>query len=286
MPRNVVYTCLFGYSEPFADHDYSDSSVDYVCFTDDPSLTSSRWQFRVVENRMIDSHRLSKSFKHLPHRHLGAYARSLYIDNTIRLKVAPSEIFGRFDDDLVMFKHPWRDCVYEEAEAVIESSYDDPDLVRRQMRFYRALGYPANNGLSAASFLLRNHHNAALQAVSEDWHGQVLRYSKRDQLSWNVCAWYRKFRFSVIDEPVADNAMIAWPVVDGGVRLPRDFDDEIYLSLNRDVRAGGMNPRQHYLQYGAGEGRAYKSGLQGPLAMHLKARVRGLKHRIRRWRRA
>lgn len=280
MPRNVVYTCLFGYSEPFADHDYDDDSVDYVCFTDDPSLTSARWRFHLVENRMIDPPRLSKSFKHLPHRYLGDYARSLYIDNTVRLKVAPSEIFDRFDDDLTVFKHPWRGCVYEEAEAVIEAGYDDPDVVRRQMRFYRDLGYPANNGLVTAAFLLRNHGSAALSAVSEDWHGQVLRHSKRDQLSWNVCAWHRRFRFSVIDESITDNALVAWPVVAGGARLPRDFDDEIYLSLNPDVRDAGMNPRKHYLQHGAAEGRAYKIAARASVMARLKQRVAGLRQRF------
>ena len=41
-------------------------------------------------------------------------------------------------------------------------------------------------------------------------------------------------------------------------RLPSDFDPAIYLALNPDVRAAGVNPRQHYLRHGMIEGRPYK----------------------------
>jgi len=256
MQRNVVYTCLFGHSETFANHDYQDDSVDYICFTDDETLTSTCWKFIVVENKLIDPHRLSKSFKHLPHRYLGNYERSLYIDNTVKLKIEPSEIFKAFSDDLVVLKHPVRDCVYDEAKAVIDLEYDNPEIVKRQMRFYRDLGYPKHNGLITSTFLLRNHNDEALQAVNEDWHKQILLYSKRDQLSWNVCAHYRNFRYHAIDEKVRNNSLFAWPV--SGTRLPRDFDDKTYLSLHPDVRADRINPRKHYLLYGLAEGRPYK----------------------------
>jgi hypothetical protein len=267
MQRNVVYTCLFGHSEQFSDHDYEDDSVDYICFTDDPSLVSAKWQFRVVENKFLDSHRFSKSFKHLPHRYLPEYARSLYIDNTVMLKRPPSEIFADLRAvTLAMLKHPDRDCIYDEARAVLHAQYDDPAIVRDQMRFYRSLGYPANNGLDATTFLLRDHNSTALISVNEDWHRQVLRYSKRDQLSWNVCAWLHGFRYTRIDERLQDNTFFSWPVVKGNVRLPRNFDDEMYLSLNPDVKQAGLDPRSHYLAEGHRKGRPY---------MRLRERIKG-----------
>jgi hypothetical protein len=42
------------------------------------------------------------------------------------------------------------------------------------------------------------------------------------------------------------------------VRMPPDFDPELYLALNPDVRAAGAEPRKHYLRHGFVEGRAYK----------------------------
>lgn len=40
--------------------------------------------------------------------------------------------------------------------------------------------------------------------------------------------------------------------------LPEGFDPEVYLRLNPDVRAAGLNPRQHYLDHGRHEGRAWR----------------------------
>jgi hypothetical protein len=86
----------------------------------------------------------------------------------------------------------------------------------------------------------------------------VLKYSKRDQLSWNVCAWFHRFFFRSLDVDLMNNNLISWPVVSGGIRLPRDFEDERYRSLHPDVRAPRVNPRQHFLACGMVEGRRYK----------------------------
>ena len=41
--------------------------------------------------------------------------------------------------------------------------------------------------------------------------------------------------------------------------LPGDFDPNVYLELNPDVARAGVDPATHYLQYGAKEGRLYRS---------------------------
>lgn len=256
--RRVVYTCLFGYSEPFADYDYDDRNVDYVCFTDDPDLTSSIWTIVHVDNPLLDRARLSKRFKALAHLVLPQYESSIYLDNTIRLKQPPSRLFEMFGGhEMAMLWHPQRDCVYDEAREVLALGYDKPDIVNAQMDFYRRLGYPEHNGLNKAGFLMRRHASEAVARTCLEWHGQVLRHSLRDQLSWNVCAWMTGLSFHTIKKDFYDNDLLSWPVVPGRIRLPRDFDDETYLALHADVRAAGINPRKHYLLFGAKERRAY-----------------------------
>jgi hypothetical protein len=259
--RRVVYTCLFGYSEKFNDYMFDDEDIDFVCFTDDPNLKSSNWQIRFAENNLLDPARLSKSFKHLPHRCFPDYDQSLYIDNTIQLLRQPSSIFPLLEEtqnSLVMFRHPFRDCVYDEAEAVTSANYDDPNRVKAQMEFYESLGYPSHNGLNKTFFLLREHGDVDLRKVNEAWHTQVLCHSKRDQLSWNVCAWVHNFKYSSMPIDLEDNEFLRWPVVPKNVRLPRDFDDTLYLRFHPDVAQAGLNPRLHYLRYGMREGRPYK----------------------------
>ena len=114
--RRVVYTCLFGYSETFADRLYPrDGVTDYVCFTDDRSLTSRLWQFRYIDaTKLGPVKKAAKMVKILPHRFVGDYGSSLYIDNTVELTAPPSKLvsfLNRSKSPMVCFRHPDRDCV-------------------------------------------------------------------------------------------------------------------------------------------------------------------------------
>lgn len=258
-PRCVVYTCLFGFSEHFNDFVYErDDNIDFICFTDDPELRSAFWKMKIANPELLDPTRAAKQIKALPHRFLSEYDWSLYIDNTVRLKRPPKQLFQDFlattSSPFVSFSHPERNCVYEEADEVIERGLDNPDRVRAQMRFYRELGYPVQNGLGTNNFILRRHHDPILMPVMERWHQQVLCHSKRDQLSLNPVMWFVRFEPKYLDLQFSDFELFEWPVIKNDVRIPRNFDDSLYLQLNPDVK---INARRHYLFYGAAEGRPH-----------------------------
>ena len=257
--RRVVYTCLFGHSEPFSDWRYeSDGSIDFVCFTDDPSLSSSFWHVHLMPPCLLDPGRASKRIKHLPHKYLASYDESLYLDNTVRLRLPPAAMFAKLEraDLFRCFRHLYRQCVYDEAAEVIKGQLDDPARVQAQMTYYQnVLHYPKMNGLIASSNLLRRHNDPAVIAVSEEWHQQILRHSVRDQLSFNVAAWHHGFTINYFDNLLTD--LVERPALKGP-RLPHDFDETRYLGLHPDVKAAGLDPRLHYRLYGIAEGRAYK----------------------------
>jgi hypothetical protein len=161
---------MFGYSERFNDFVYEGAEdIDFICFTDDPKLSSAFWQMKVVPSGLLDPARTAKQFKALPHRFLSDYDWSLYIDNTVRLKASPRRIFDEYlagsPSPYVCFHHFERKCVYDEAEAVLNSKFDDPTIVHEQMSYYRMLGYPTNNGLAKGAFILRQHLDPLLRPV-------------------------------------------------------------------------------------------------------------------------
>jgi hypothetical protein len=260
--RRVVYTCLFGHSEPFLDLKIDrDEMTDFVCFTDDVNLRSDFWTIVQAPKSLLDPHRRSKGFKHRPHLLFPDHEQSLYVDNIVKLVKPPDAFFKLLDQSdapLWMFVHPDRHCIYDEAEAVKEAHLDDPALVDMQMTHYRNLGYPRNNGLNATGVMVRRHHDQNLITAMNDWHDQVLRFSKRDQLSFNVIRHFHQLAIKEFDGRLAENELIEWPVIPEGKRLPRDFDDAEYLFLHADVAAAGVNPRKHYLDYGIIEGRLYR----------------------------
>lgn len=262
-PERVVYTCLFGFSERFLDLHYpEDNRTDFVCFTDDETLQSDFWSIVTVPKSLLDPHRRSKSFKHRPHLLFPNYESSLYIDNTVKLTAPPQKFFELLNASgapMMMFDHPERQCIYAEAEIVKELQLDDERLIDSQMGYYRFLGYPSDNGLHATTVLLRKHGNKNLIQVMDEWHYQVLRFSKRDQLSFDVVKDFYKLELQTFDERLTANLLCKWPVVRDAKRLPRDFDDQAYLELNPDVASLGVNPRNHYLDFGIAQGRLYRA---------------------------
>jgi hypothetical protein len=234
--------------------------VDFICFTDDPELRSDFWKMELLPREMIHPARQAKKMKALPHVYLAQYDWSIYVDNTVRLKDSPKHLFDELlapaKSPLVCFTHPERNCVYDEAKVVVSLDFDTPERVNTQMKLYRYLGYPAQNGLASGAFLLRRHHDAALQRAMNTWSEQIMSHSRRDQLSMLPACWFDDFGIELI--PRGFDELLDWPKIKGDIRLPRDFEEALYLMLNPDLENLDMDLRKHYLLYGSNEGRRYR----------------------------
>ena len=256
--KRVVYTCLFRNYETLNEQPLAiDSKVPFICFTDQHDLNSKTWSFRTVKPLSIDPARESKRVKILPHQFLKEFNESIYIDASCILKMTPAYIFKAYlyrgSRNFVCLRHPWRDCIYQEAEEIVKSDIDVEFKVREQMDHYKRLGFPEHAGLIAGTFLLRRHLREDVKHSSEVWFAHVLRYSKRDQLSFNFTAWRTSLSFTALDLELTSNPIFSWPnQVD---RLPYHFDDPVYLWLNPDVAKANIGARKHYHQYGRSEGR-------------------------------
>ena len=194
--KYVVYTVLTGNYELLNEQEVPNrSSIDFICFTDNPELSSKSWQIVLINSVGLDPVRESRRIKILAHEFLNEYQASLYIDNTVRLKVDPVDIFNDYlKGDFVCLNHPWRNCIYDEAEVVIAMSADNELRVREQMDNYRNADYPEQAGLIAGTFLLRRHNSPVVIQAMKNWYYHVLRFSQRDQLSFNFIAWQAGFR--------------------------------------------------------------------------------------------
>lgn len=53
-------------------------------------------------------------------------------------------------------------------------------------------------------------------------------------------------------------------------QLPKDFTPEIYLEIHPDVKAAGVDPQKHYLEFGIKEGRNYKKNNEDVLENYFK----------------
>jgi hypothetical protein len=189
MKKICVYTTLFGeYEEINAQSIAKSAHIDFVCLTDNKDFISRDWQTRLVsrslENDPIRSQRLAKVN---PHLYLGDYDLSLYIDNTVELLIDPEEVIGRIwmkDRIFSVPLHSFRNTLQEEFIEVVKWGLDDYSRVWEQNNHYIfeapeiMIRQPLWTGL-----LVREHHDPRAIKIAEQWSQQILRYSRRDQLS-------------------------------------------------------------------------------------------------------
>jgi hypothetical protein len=177
----LIYTCRFGeYDEvrPIQ------ADCDCVIFTD-KAIEVPGWRCVVLD---IDGDRRRASRWLKINSHLLPYKATVYIDARVEFLHAV-EMSATWPNDVVYaYKHFERDCIYDEAEAVLRYNMDVPSVVNAQMARYRAAGYLAHHGLYENGVLMRRN-TPALKEFEELWWREYSNGSVRDQLSMMYCAW-------------------------------------------------------------------------------------------------
>lgn len=189
----VVYTCISGNYEKLKEIKGLESNIDYICFTDNKKLRSNTWKIREIPRYLIglDNTRMSRCLKILPHLFLSEYDISLWVDGNIQINGNLNEFISSHIkiSNLMTTKHPDRICVYDESVAVIKQEKDDENIVNSQMSYYKNQLYPNDFGMVQTNIMLRKHNEKEIIEISKQWWDEVLKRSKRDQLSFNYVCW-------------------------------------------------------------------------------------------------
>ncbi|MDL2302121.1 DUF616 domain-containing protein, partial [Lachnospiraceae bacterium OttesenSCG-928-D06] len=169
---------------------------------------SDVWKIRLIENRAkLDFTRFARKHKILVHKYLAEYDYSIYVDGKIKIIGDFTQFIMKYSkgNPLLCFPHYERDCLYEEMEACVQLKKDDEFVMREQVTAYKQEGYPTHDGLIDSACLIRNHRDAQLCRVMEDWWNEVMRKSKRDQISFGYACWKNNFCYDICDLFIYDN---------------------------------------------------------------------------------
>lgn len=201
----VVYTALFGaYDSQLLEVDYDREKFDFVCFTNQKRLKSKTWEIRYVYEMPVpdDNPRSAYYYKTNPHNVWGnKYEISVWIDSSCnRLDTEKLyKMVKRFDksnkSNLLIEKHPGRNCVYKELEANIHFKKDDESAMRAHVDAYRKEGMPANFGMVETGFTIRKHNATDVIEFQDMLWNEMMTKTRRDQLSWTYCAWKLNFKY-------------------------------------------------------------------------------------------
>jgi hypothetical protein len=92
------------------------------------------------------------------------------------------------DADMALWKHPSRDCIYEEAVQA-KGLFHPSETIRRdidrQIEHYRQIGIPRHIGMAECGVIIRRN-KPIVNRFNEAWWAEICCYSQRDQISFPV----------------------------------------------------------------------------------------------------
>ena len=239
----VVYTMAIG-SHFVLPKVNKHKNVDYICFTDQEEIEANGWMIQKLELTLPgDVVRSSRDIKIRPHRWLKNYHRSIYHDSSVKLLVEPDLVWELLmPNENVEFGglyHSFRNSVAEEFSAVAKGNLDYKVILREQEQHYKKFfpeiltKKPVFGGLIA-----RRHNNSACSNAMEIWFCNVLRYSRRDQLSLPVALKSLKItQKKIIASDVRNSDFFVWPHAKVAPK-PDDYTvkNSVRMILSRWVR--------------------------------------------------
>ena len=157
--------------------------VDWVLVTDTVPADPLGW--RVVHDPQPPGmwpSRAAKEPKFRPWEYTPAPA-SIYLDASFRIT---SPLFAvealALADPIAQFEHPWRDCIYDEADASERLLKYVGQPVTEQADSYLAAGHPPNWGLWASGVIARRH-TPEIMKLGAAWTAETDAWTLQCQIS-------------------------------------------------------------------------------------------------------
>jgi hypothetical protein len=204
--KKVVFSILFGEYDVLRSVRVPNPTWDFICVTDRPRNVDG-WQDWIIQ--VSDPLYESREWFITACDKFPSYEYSIMHGGNAVLLLDPDYLLRYIlEHDMALFKHPHRDCVYEEAKAVMKLKKAPNDAVIAQMRRYYQEGLPKKFGLSANTLAVK-HHSEALRKFERRWWYEVQRGSHRDQLALDYCRWKTGYQWGVIPGDPFDSPLIS-----------------------------------------------------------------------------
>ena len=186
----AIITSICGINAKLVDPENVYDGIDYIAFVD-KTHECKIWEQRPYINFTIDNQyrgrRNAKIYKVLPHLMAPGYDYYFWVDATHEVIQHPNIIIEKYlgNNDIGLFNHTTRNCVYQEANEIIRLNYDTKSKVNSQIEYYKNLNYPENNGLYELPVSIRKNTHR-IQVMNLRWWEHICMYSSRDQISLPV----------------------------------------------------------------------------------------------------
>ena len=208
--KKVIYTInLGGYDKVNSFN--KEKGFDYYIFCDRyDENNNTNWTFLPIPKYIKDANisivKKQRFIKLNPHLFFKNYDLSIYLDATFIIFGNLNEFLFRILSpkfNIYTFEHPKRDCLYDEIVEVIHLQKEKESIGNLLKTRYRKEQFPYKNGLIESSIIVRKHNNKECIYLMNKWTNEVIKYSHRDQLSYNYLIWKTGIKTKYIPKNLA-----------------------------------------------------------------------------------
>lgn len=199
----IVYSCIFGEYDKINEPWDNNSEVHYILFTNNFNLKSKNWDIRYIDLKELgieDPQRAARYIKLNPKLFLPKEHKiNIWIDSCYEIRITHWDLFIKTNliNNICLYKHPCRHCVYEEIKVCSNLKLDYKNLFIKQKEKYLKEGLPYYYGLYHTAVLLRKN-NEIVNKFNQLWWKELNEFSKRDQISFSYCLWKLKITPNII----------------------------------------------------------------------------------------
>jgi hypothetical protein len=185
----VLYTCITNNRDVPKTIEFK-NNFSYVMFSDQHSALAYDWTVKpLVWKHPTDPVRTARYHKHHPHLLFPEHDISIWLDATHWPSSDLTPLLECVQDhEIAAMRHFSRRTVFSEAIEVLFYKLDDPTTVLEHMRRYTERLFPDDLGLYSTSCLVRRHTHKLVE-LQNMWWSEMVKGSKRDQLSFTYCLW-------------------------------------------------------------------------------------------------
>lgn len=195
MEKIIVYTCITGGYDTLMQPYLPADGFEFICFVGKGEKKAEKvgvWKIEEIPFDWDDRQLVSRYPKINPQSALPENSRwSLWIDGNIRIKDGSIyELCRDLQRKCVRYagiRHPFNDCVYEEAVKCLVDRRDSFHNIFKTVRFLRKNAFPEHAGLMENNIIFRSHNDEAVVRFDRWWWECFLALSHRDQLTHSFC---------------------------------------------------------------------------------------------------
>lgn len=199
--KRVVYGVNIGAYDDFPIPPEMDD-CSYFLITDAAEVPSDcPWTIVSPTLQEIDIKRQCLWYKTHPHKLFPDAEFVTWIDSNIECRTHSGQVLMSHEtlSEIATFVHPDRNCVYEEAIAIINIKLDKQEVIDRVVKNLKQQGLPKAFGLFETNVLFSRTQDPAVRDFFETWWRSIYLGSRRDQMSFTYASWKENVVISALD---------------------------------------------------------------------------------------